>query len=278
MFRETPAAAVSLAWLFAYMGVFSVSGDPSGRAQGIYARAVGAWSARPSAAVPAVELVGTTASGDPYNAIGRPDDVEQEDPVFRAGVRARFWPSGWAPACGLIHGPAGLGVLERRRSRRAPVRPGRCRRRRLRQRARRDELRVPPAVPADRARRRANATSSKRRPASTSNRTSTRSSRRMMPEGRPAPTTRQELVPGPRPRPLQAGAPRSAGARARRQGRGIQGQAPHHPSRQRRAATTDDMAVGFVEADLVAFGSLDLGEARDRRRRRQPQHRVEQRT
>ena len=46
----------------------------------------------------------------------------------------------------------------------------------------------------------------------------------------------------------------------------LPGQAPHHPSRQRATATdTTTWPFGFIEADLVAFGSIDRGQGADRR-------------
>ncbi len=51
----------------------------------------------------------------------------------------------------------------------------------------------------------------------------------------------------------------------------------HHDSENGDDPLHDDMAFGFVEADLVAFGSAQHGEGLDRRAPREPQRRVEQR-
>ena len=51
----------------------------------------------------------------------------------------------------------------------------------------------------------------------------------------------------------------------------------HHEQDATGDPTHDDMAFGFLEADLVAFGSVALGQGLDRRARVEPQYRLEQR-
>ena len=172
----------------------------------------------------------------PYTRPGRPA-CRTEDPLFRGGFGRDSGRRAGNRPCGLLHGPAGFGVLERRRSRRTAVCPGRRRRRGLRQRARRHELRVPPAVPRDRTVAASDKNEFEEKTGLNLEAGHRLGGRGHDAEGRPgrtSPQARSSSWPAAASRPSRLEAlALEHGAQVER----LPGQAPHHPSRQRRRTT-----------------------------------------